>query len=131
MCEEPEACPYSIARSRILYEISNGYPQPSRLKFPGMANHSSNKKPRIALDNPTLLARIDRAIYRLTNAHVLPLQQVGDSSDPEIVLRDCRARLQRAYAVAAELREAIMEQVGKDQTDRLRRALNESIDILG
>ena len=49
---------------------------------------------------------------------------------PEIVLLDCRAKLQQAYAVAAELRAAVLEQVGKDQTDRLRDALNRSITIL-
>ena len=58
------------------------------------------------------------------------MQRVGDTSDPEIVLLDCRAKLQQAYAVAAELRAAVLEQVGKDQTDRLRDALNRSITIL-
>ena len=85
---------------------------------------------RSVTDNPSLLARIDRALFRLANAGGLPLQRVGDTSDPEIVLLDCRAKLQQAYAVAAELRAAVLEQVGKDQTDRLRDALNRSITIL-
>ena len=40
---------------------------------------------RTVADNPSLLARIDRAIYRLGNTHGLPLQPVGDTGDPEIV----------------------------------------------
>jgi hypothetical protein len=52
------------------------------------------------------------------NTHGLPLQAVGDMSDPDVVLRECRERLQQAYAVVAELRAAVFEQVGNDQTDR-------------
>ena len=42
-------------------------------------------KSRTVTDQPSLLARIDRAIYRLQNTHGLPLQRLGDGSDTEAV----------------------------------------------
>jgi hypothetical protein len=78
-------------------------------------------RPLTVTDQPSLHARIDRAIYRLPNTHGLPLQPLGDGSDPEVVLRDCadddHVLMRR---VLCELREAVLEQVGEDQTDRLR-----------
>jgi hypothetical protein len=44
---------------------------------------------RTVTDQPSLLARIERAIYRLQNTHGLRLQALGDGSYPEAVLRDC------------------------------------------
>jgi hypothetical protein len=41
-------------------------------------------------------------------------------------MRDCRANLQRISSAVRELSEAIVEQVGEDQTDCLRRALTEA-----
>ena len=81
-------------------------------------------------DEPSLLARIDRAIYRLQNTHGLPLQPLGDGSDPEPVLRDCAYDHVNMHRVLCELREAVLEQVGKDQTDRLRHALADAVKIL-
>jgi len=81
-------------------------------------------------DQPSLLARIDRAIYRLQNTHGLPLQPLGDGSDPEVVLRDCADDHVRMRRVLCELREAVLEQVGDDQTDRLRRALSGALNAL-
>ena len=78
---------------------------------------------RTVNDQPSLLSRIDRAIYRLQNTHGLPLQTLGDGSDPETVLRDCAADHVHMRRVLCELREAVLEQVGKDQTDRLPYAL--------
>jgi hypothetical protein len=40
-------------------------------------------------DQPSLLACIERAIYRLQNTHGLPQHPLGDGSDPEAVLRHC------------------------------------------
>ena len=40
-------------------------------------------RPRTVTDQPSLLARIDRATYRLKNTHDLPLQPLWDGSDPE------------------------------------------------
>jgi hypothetical protein len=87
-------------------------------------------KARTVTDQPTLLGRIDRAIYRLHNTHGLPLRPLGDGSDPEAVLRDCGADHRDMRRVLSELREAILEQVGKDQTDRLRRALSDAVKAL-
>jgi hypothetical protein len=39
-------------------------------------------KSRTVTDQPSLLARIERAIYRLQNTHGLPLQALGDGSGP-------------------------------------------------
>ncbi len=80
-------------------------------------------RPRTVTDQPSLLARIGRAIYRLQSTHGLPLQPLGDGGDPEAVLRDCGDDHVRMRRVLCELREAVLEQVGEDQTDRLRRAL--------
>ena len=85
---------------------------------------------RTVTDQPSLLARIERAIYRLQNTHGLPLQTLDDGSDPDVVLRDCAADHQGMRRVLEELREAIIEQVGKDQTDRLRRALADAVKAL-
>ena len=85
---------------------------------------------RTITHQPSLLARIDRAIYRLQNTHGLPLQPLGDGSDPETVLRDCAADHQDMRRVLCELREAVLEQVGKDQTDRLRQALADAVKAL-
>jgi hypothetical protein len=79
---------------------------------------------------PSLSARIDRAIYRLHNTNGLPLQPIGDGSDPETVLRDCGADHVRMRGALCELREAVLEQVGKDQTDRLRHALADAVKAL-
>jgi hypothetical protein len=87
-------------------------------------------RPRIVTDQPSLLARIERAIYRLQNTHGLPLQPLGDGSDPEVVLRDCGGYHQDMRRVLSELREAILEQVGTDRTDRLSRALADALNAL-
>jgi hypothetical protein len=81
-------------------------------------------------DQPSLLARIERAIYRLQNAHGLPLQPLGDGSDAEAVLRDCADDHVHMRRVLCQLREAVLEQVGKDQTDRLRQALADAVKAL-
>ena len=81
---------------------------------------------RTVTDQPSLLARIERAIYRLQNTHGLPLQPLGDESDPESVLRDCGDRHVHMRRVLLELREAVMEQVGTDQTDWLHHALSDA-----
>ena len=78
-------------------------------------------------DQPSLLARIDRAIYRLQNTHGLPLQPLRDGSDQGAVLRDCAEDHVRMRRVLCELREAVLQQVGNDQTDRLRRALADAL----
>jgi hypothetical protein len=57
------------------------------------------------------------------NTHGLPLQPLGDGGDPEAVLRDCADDHVHMRRVLSDLREAIMEQVGNDQTDRVRHAL--------
>ena len=77
-----------------------------------------------------MLARIERAIYRLQNTHGVPLQPLGDGSDPEVVLRDCADARVQMRRVLCELREAVLEQVGKDQTDRLRQAVADSVKAL-
>ena len=74
-----------------------------------------------------MLARIERAIYRLQNTHGLPLQTLGDGSDPEVVLRDCANDHVHMRRVLCELREAVLAQVGEDQTDRLRHALADAL----
>jgi len=83
---------------------------------------------RTVTDQPSLLARIDRAIYRLQNTHGLPPQALGDGSDPEAVLRACADDHARMRRVLCELQEAILEQVGTDQTDRLRHELADRSD---
>jgi hypothetical protein len=85
---------------------------------------------RTVADQPSLLARIERAIFRLQNTHGLPLQPLGDGSDPEVVLRDCAHDRVQMRRVLCELREAVLEQVGKDQTDRLRKALADAVKAL-
>ena len=69
-------------------------------------------------------------MYRLHNMHGLPLHALGDRYDPEVVLRDCGAYHQDVRRVLSELREAILEQVGTDQTDRLRHALADALNAL-
>ena len=95
-----------------------------------MSTQRERTKSGTVTDQPSLLARIDRAIYRLQNTHGLPLQPLGDGSDPEAVLRDCAVEYVHMRRVLCELREAVLEQVGKDQTDRLRRALSDAADAL-
>jgi len=68
---------------------------------------------RTVTDRPSLLARIERAIYRLQNAHGLPLQPLGDGSDPEAVLRDCAADHVHMRRVLCELREAVLSKSGR------------------
>jgi hypothetical protein len=85
---------------------------------------------RTVTDQPSLHARIDRAIYRLQNTHGLPLQPLGDGSDPEAVLRACADDHVHMRRVLCELREAVVEQVGEDQTDRLRHALAGAVKAL-
>ena len=58
--------------------------------------------------------------------HALPLQPLGDGSDPEAVLRDCADDLVHMRRVLSELREAVLEPVGTDQTDRQRHALSDA-----
>ena len=87
-------------------------------------------RPRTVTDQPSLLARIDRAIYRLQNTHGLPLQPLGDGSDPEAVLRDCADDHVRMRRALCELREAVLEQVGTDQMDRLSRARSDALNAL-
>lgn len=95
-----------------------------------MNKQRGRTKPRTVTDQPSLLARIERAIYRLQNTHGLPLQPLGDGSDPEIVLRDCADSHVHTRRVLSELREAVLEQVGKDQTDRLRSVLSDALNAL-
>jgi hypothetical protein len=78
----------------------------------------------------SLLTRIDCALYRLQNTHGLPLKPLGDESDPEPVLLQCRERQQQLRRVLLELREAVVEQVGAVQTDRLRYALADATTAL-
>jgi hypothetical protein len=85
---------------------------------------------RTVTDQPSLLARIERAIYRLQNTLGLPLEPLGDRSDPEAVLRDCAGDHVHMRRVLCELREAVLDQVGKDQTDRLRQALSDAVKTL-
>jgi len=47
------------------------------------------------------------------------------------VLRDCSATLQHISGAVFELREAIVERVGEDQMDRLRRALTKANNAKG
>ena len=60
----------------------------------------------------------------------MPLQPLGDGSDPKVVLRDCTDDHVLMRRVLSDLREAIMEQVGIDQTDRLRHALSDAVKAL-
>ena len=85
---------------------------------------------RTVTDRPSLLARIERAIYRLQHTHGLPLQPLGDGSDAEVVLARLRHDHIRMRRVLCDLREAILEQVGTDQTDRLRHALADAVKAL-
>ena len=80
-------------------------------------------KARSTTYKPSLAARIDRAIYRLRNTNGLPLQPVGDDSDPEPVLHACNDRLRELASATGQLAAAITEQVGAVQTDRLAEAL--------
>ena len=50
--------------------------------------------------------------------------------DAEAVLRDCAVDHVRMRRVLCELREAVLEQVGEDQTDRLRNALADALIAL-
>ena len=95
-----------------------------------MNKQRGRTRARTVTDQPSLLARIERAIYRLQNTHGLPLQPLGDGSDPEAVLRDCADDHVHMRRVLCELREAVLEQVGKDQTDRLRQALADALIAL-
>ena len=60
----------------------------------------------------------------------MPLQALGDGSDPEVVLRDCAEDHVHMRHVLCELRGAVLEQVGTDQTDRLRHALSDAVKAL-
>ena len=73
---------------------------------------------------------LQSAIYRFQRTHGLPLEPLGDGSDPKDVLRDCGLDHQEMRRVLCELREAVLEQVGKDQTDRLRHALEDAVKVL-
>jgi hypothetical protein len=46
------------------------------------------------------------------------------------VLRDCADAHLRTRRVLGELSEAVLEQVGKDQTDRLSQALSDAVKAL-
>jgi hypothetical protein len=65
-----------------------------------------------------------------TGRRFVVLQPLGDGSDPEVVLRDCADDDVRLRCVLCELREAVLEQVGKDQTDRLRHALADALNAI-
>ena len=65
------------------------------------------------MPNPSMLARIERAIYRLQNTHGLPLQPLGDGSDPPVVLRDCADDHVHMRRVLCELREATSNKSGR------------------
>ena len=95
-----------------------------------MNKQRGRTRPRTVTDRPSLLARIERAIYRLQNTHGLPLQLLRDGSDPEAVLRNCAGDHVQMRLVLCELREAVLEQVGEDQTDRLRQALSDAVKAL-
>ena len=58
------------------------------------------------------------------------MQPLGDESDPDAVLRECAADHVEMRRVLCELREAVLEQVGEDQTDRLRQALADAVKAL-
>jgi hypothetical protein len=45
----------------------------------------------------------------------MPLQPLGDGSDPKVVLRDCTDDHVHLRRVLCELREAVLEQVGRDR----------------
>jgi hypothetical protein len=128
MFEATQRCPYSIARSGILYEISNGYSQGCCRSFGQVSTRRT--RARTATDGPTLLARIERAIYRLRNTHGLPLKPLADGSDPEEVLTDCALVHQQLRQALMELREATLEQVGLVQTHRLGYALKAAVELL-
>ena len=55
---------------------------------------------------------------------------MGDGCDPEVVLRDCGTDHVHMRRVLCELCEAVLEQVGRDQTDRLRHALADAVKAL-
>ena len=57
----------------------------------------------------------------------MPLQPLGDGSDPEIVLRDCAGHHVHMRRVLCELREAVLGAGREDQTDRLRHALADAV----
>ena len=95
-----------------------------------MSKQPGRTRPRTVTDQPSLLARIERAVHRLQNTHGLPLQPLGDGSDPDVVLRDCADDHVQMHRVLCELREAVLEQVGTDQTDRLRHALSDAVKAL-
>ena len=52
------------------------------------------------------------------------------TSDPEAVLRDCADDHIHMRRVLCELREAVLEQVGEDQKDRLHQALADAVKAL-
>jgi hypothetical protein len=80
---------------------------------------------------PAVTARsYRRALFRLQNPHGLPLQPPGDGSDPEVVLRECADDHVHMRRVLCQLRGAVLEQIGKDQTDRLRNALADGVKAL-
>jgi hypothetical protein len=87
-----------------------------------------SRSARTDVDRPSLLARIDRALCRLDASRARPLQPLGDGADPDAVLRDCAAALHAAHGLMLELRDAVVEQVGPVQTDRLRCAL-EAVEL--
>jgi hypothetical protein len=58
------------------------------------------------------------------------LQPLGDGCDPQDVLRQCADDHVRMRRVLCELREAMLEQVGTEQTDRLRQALSDAVKAL-
>jgi|SRR5688572_2272257 len=85
---------------------------------------------RTVTDKPSLLSRIDRALYRLQNTNGLPLKPLGHGGDPEPVLRACSVSHQQLRRVLTELSQAVLEQVGDVQTDRLRCAIVDARKIL-
>ena len=58
------------------------------------------------------------------------MQPLEDGCDPEVVLRDCADDHVHMRRVLCELCEAVLEKVGKDQTDRLRRALADALKAI-
>ena len=107
------------------------YPTDAHSGRPCVASVSTQRtRARTVTDQPSLLARIDRAIYRLQNTHGLPLQPLGDGGDPEAVLRECADDHVQMRRALCELREAVLEQVAKDQMDRVRHALADALNAL-
>jgi hypothetical protein len=96
-----------------------------------VSKQQGRTRARTVTDQPSLLARIERAIYRLAAHARLAAAALGRRQRPG----GRAARLRptdhlQIRRVLCELREAVLEQVGKDQTDRLRHALADAVKAL-